>query len=47
MRLRAEDGQTMAEYGMVLALIVVVTMVAYIALGNSAASLISKVAAIG
>lgn len=47
MRLRAEDGQTMAEYGMVLALIVVVTMVAYIALGNAAAGLISKVAAIG
>ena len=41
--LRREDGQTMAEYGVVLAVIVIVTMVAYMALGNAAAGLIQQV----
>ncbi len=45
-QLRAENGQTMAEHGVVLALLVVVTMVAFIALGSATSGLISKVAAL-
>ena len=41
--LRREEGQTMAEYGVVLAMLVVVTMVAYMALGDAAAGLIQRV----
>jgi Flp pilus assembly pilin Flp len=38
-----EDGQTMAEYGAVLAVIAVVTMVVYMALGDGIATLLQKV----
>jgi Flp pilus assembly pilin Flp len=44
--LRREEGQTMAEYSVVLAMIVVVTLVAYMALGNAAAALMARVTAI-
>jgi hypothetical protein len=36
----------MAEYGVVLAVIVIVSMVAYMALGDAAAGLIQRVTAI-
>jgi Flp pilus assembly pilin Flp len=46
MPLRREEGQTMAEYGVVLGVLVIVTMVAYIALGDAAAGLIERVGAV-
>ena len=38
-RLRAEDGQTMAEYGLLLAVIAVVVVAAALILGDSISSL--------
>jgi Flp pilus assembly pilin Flp len=38
-RLRREDGQTLAEYGMLLAVIVVVVVAAAVLLGSSISSL--------
>ena len=38
-RLRAEDGQTMAEYGLLLAVIAVVVVAAALLLGDSISSL--------
>jgi pilus assembly protein Flp/PilA len=43
-RLRAEDGQTMAEYGLLLAVIAVVVVAAAIILGTDISSLFVKVA---
>ena len=43
MPLRREEGQTMAEYGVVLAVIVIVSMVAFMTLGDAAAGLIQRV----
>ncbi len=43
-RLRAEEGQTMAEYGLLLAVIAVVVVAAAIILGNDISSLFVKVA---
>jgi pilus assembly protein Flp/PilA len=43
-RMRAEDGQTMAEYGILLAVIAVVVVVAAIVLGQDISSLFNKVA---
>ena len=41
--LRREEGQTMAEYGLVLAIIAIVTVAAYVALGDSIAKTIQRV----
>jgi pilus assembly protein Flp/PilA len=38
-RMRAEDGQTMAEYGLLLAVIAVVVVAAALLLGQSISSL--------
>ena len=43
-RLRAEEGQTMAEYGLLLAVIAVVVVAAAIVLGSDISSLFVKVA---
>jgi len=43
MPLRREEGQTLAEYGVVLGVLVIVTLVAYMALGDAAATLIDRV----
>jgi Flp pilus assembly pilin Flp len=40
---RKEDGQTMAEYGVVLAVITVAALVAFQALGGGISTAISKV----
>jgi pilus assembly protein Flp/PilA len=39
-----ESGQTMAEYGLILAVVAIVALVAYQALGTSIATLINTVA---
>ncbi len=39
MRLRREDGQTMAEYGILIAVIALVVVIAAIVLGSSISSL--------
>jgi pilus assembly protein Flp/PilA len=44
LRLQREEGQTMAEYGMLLAVIAVVVVVVAMTLGTSISSLFSKVA---
>jgi Flp pilus assembly pilin Flp len=44
LQLRREEGQTMAEYGMLLAAIAVVVMVVALTLGTSISSLFSSVA---
>ncbi len=41
--LRREEGQTMAEYAMILALIVVVTAAVVLALGGSISSIFTSV----
>ena len=41
--LRAEEGQTMAEYGLLLAVIAVVVVVAAIFLGTQISSIFSQV----
>ena len=43
-RVRGEEGQTMAEYGLLLAVIAVVVVVAAIVLGNDISSVFSNVA---
>jgi len=43
-RMRTEDGQTMAEYGILLAVIAVVVVAAAIILGQDISSLFVKVA---
>ena len=43
-RLRREEGQTMTEYGVLLALIAVVVIVALLVLGPKIATLFQKVA---
>jgi len=43
-RMRAEDGQTMAEYGLLLAVIAVVVVAAALVLGKSISSLFLGVA---
>lgn len=43
-RMRREDGQTMAEYGLLLAVIAVVVVVAALVLGQSISSLFLGVA---
>jgi pilus assembly protein Flp/PilA len=43
-RMRAEDGQTMAEYGLLLAVIAVVVVAAALVLGQSISSLFLGVA---
>lgn len=42
-QLATETGQTMAEYAVVLTMIIVVTLVAYMSLGNSVATLLNTV----
>jgi Flp pilus assembly pilin Flp len=42
-RLRREDGQTMAEYALLLTLIVVVTVAVVAALGGSISSIFTQV----
>ena len=42
-RLRREDGQTMAEYALLLALIIVVTAAVVLALGNQISSIFTSV----
>lgn len=42
-RLRSEDGQTMAEYALLLTLIVVVTVAVVAALGGSISSIFTSV----
>ncbi len=39
LRLRAQDGQTMAEYGILIAVIAIVVVVAAVFLGGSISSL--------
>jgi Flp pilus assembly pilin Flp len=41
-RLRREDGQTMAEYALLLSLIVVVTAVVVLTLGNTISSIFTS-----
>ena len=41
-RLRREDGQTMAEYALLLSLIVVVTAVVVLTLGNAISSIFTS-----
>jgi len=43
-RLRAEEGQTMAEYGLLLAVIAVVVVAAAIFLGSSISALFASTA---
>jgi pilus assembly protein Flp/PilA len=43
-RLRDEEGQTMAEYGLLLAVIAVVVVVAALVLGSSISALFNKTA---
>ena len=43
-RLRSQDGQTMAEYGILIAVIALVVIVAAIALGGSISSLFGSTA---
>jgi Flp pilus assembly pilin Flp len=43
---RREEGQTMAEYSVVLGMIVIVTVAAFVAVGTGAAGLYDKVTAI-
>jgi pilus assembly protein Flp/PilA len=42
-RLRADEGQTMAEYGILIAVIAIVVVVAAALLGNSISSLFNHV----
>jgi Flp pilus assembly pilin Flp len=42
-RLNREDGQTMAEYALLLALIIVVTAAVVLALGNQISSIFTSV----
>jgi pilus assembly protein Flp/PilA len=42
-RLQGEDGQGLAEYALILALIAIIAIVALIFLGNQVSSIISKV----
>lgn len=44
MRFRREEGQTMAEYGLLLAVIAIVVVAAAIILGSSISNLFTKVA---
>jgi Flp pilus assembly pilin Flp len=41
-RLRREDGQTMAEYGILIAVIAIVVVLAAVFLGSSISSLFSN-----
>jgi pilus assembly protein Flp/PilA len=43
-RLRVEEGQTMAEYGLLLAVIAVIVVVAALVLGSSISALFNGVA---
>jgi pilus assembly protein Flp/PilA len=43
-RLRAEDGQTLAEYGMLLAVVVIVVLAAALLLGPQISALYNQVA---
>jgi Flp pilus assembly pilin Flp len=43
LRLRREEGQTMAEYALLLALIIVVTSAVVLALGNQITSVFNSV----
>jgi Flp pilus assembly pilin Flp len=43
---RREHGQTMTEYSVVLTVIIIVTMVAYMALGNQVADLLTRIASV-
>jgi pilus assembly protein Flp/PilA len=43
-RLRPEEGQTMAEYGLLLAVIAIVVVVAALLLGSDISALFNKVA---
>jgi pilus assembly protein Flp/PilA len=42
MRLRREEGQTMAEYGILIAVIAIVVVLAAVFLGSSISSLFSN-----
>jgi pilus assembly protein Flp/PilA len=42
-KLRGEEGQGLAEYALILALIAIIAIVALIFLGNQVSSIISKV----
>jgi pilus assembly protein Flp/PilA len=42
-RLRGEEGQGLAEYALILALIAIIAIVALIFLGNQVSSILSKV----
>lgn len=44
MRLRREDGQTMAEYGILIAVIALIVVVAAVVLGGSISNLFSSTA---
>lgn len=44
MRVRREDGQTMAEYGILIAVIALIVVVAALALGGSLSGLFSTTA---
>jgi pilus assembly protein Flp/PilA len=41
-RMRSQDGQTMAEYGILIAVIAVIVVVAAVALGGSISSVFSS-----
>ncbi|MGA2012975.1 MAG: Flp family type IVb pilin [Solirubrobacteraceae bacterium] len=43
-RLRREDGQTMAEYGILIAVIALIVVVAAVVLGSSISTLFSSTA---
>jgi Flp pilus assembly pilin Flp len=43
---REEQGQTMTEYSVVLTVIVIVTMIAYLALGDSIAGMLTRIASV-
>jgi Flp pilus assembly pilin Flp len=43
---REEQGQTMTEYSVVLTVVVIVTMVAYVALGNNIAAMLTRIATV-
>ena len=45
MRLRSEDGQTMAEYGILIGVIAVVVVAAAVLLGGNITSLFSNTSA--
>jgi Flp pilus assembly pilin Flp len=44
MRVRREDGQTMAEYGILIAVIALIVVVAAVTLGSSITGLFSSTA---